>query len=93
MLLTPICPHSLSERPIVLPAEKPVRLRINEKNPDLLLCADGLDSFKLQGYDEITISRGGMGTNLIQLAEQSYFSLLRNKLSWGTVSKRRTDAP
>ncbi|MBN1128227.1 MAG: NAD(+)/NADH kinase [Chitinispirillaceae bacterium] len=93
MLLTPICPHSLNERPIVLPAEKPIRLRVNEKNPDLLLCADGLDSARLQSGDEVTISCGGVGTNLIQLAEQSYFSLLRNKLSWGKVSKRSADEP
>jgi NAD+ kinase len=91
LLLTPICPHSLSERPLVLPATRPVRLKINEKNPDLLLCADGLDSVKLQGNDEIIITCGGVGTDLIQLAEQSYFSLLRNKLSWGTVSKRKSD--
>jgi NAD+ kinase len=92
MLLTPICPHSLSERPLVLPATKPIRLRINERNPDLLLCADGLDSAKLQGNDEVTVSCAG-GTNLIQLAEQSYFSLLRTKLSWGTVAKRSGNRP
>ena len=91
LLLTPICPHSLNERPLVLPADKSVRLRINEKNPDLLLCADGLDSLKLKGGDEVTISYGGASTNLIQLAEQSYFSLLRNKLAWGKGSKRETD--
>lgn len=89
MLLTPICPHSLSERPLVLPATRPLRLIINEKNPDLLLCADGLDSARLQGNDEVIIACGGVGTNLIQLAEQSYFSLLRNKLSWGAVTKRK----
>jgi NAD+ kinase len=83
LLLTPICPHSLGERPIVLPASKPVRLRVNEKNPDLLLCADGLDSVKIHGGDEVTISYGGKNTNLIQLAGQSYFSLLRTKLAWG----------
>ena len=88
LVLTPICPHSLTERPLVLPADRPIRLRVNEKNPDLLLCADGLDSVKLQGGDEITISYGGVNTNLIQLAEQSYFSLLRRKLSWGKGSKR-----
>jgi NAD+ kinase len=91
LLLTPICPHSLNERPLVLPADKTIRLRINDKNPDLLLCADGLDSFKLQGSDEVAISYGGANTNLIQLAEQSYFSLLRNKLAWGKGSKRETD--
>jgi NAD+ kinase len=93
ILLTPICPHSLSERPIVLPANKPIRLRVNEKNPDLLLSADGLNSSKLQSGDEVTISCGGVGTNLIQLAEQSYFSLLRNKLSWGSISKRSGNEP
>jgi NAD+ kinase len=76
--------------PIVDPDVK-ARLRINDKNPDLLLCADGLDSLKLQGGDEVTISYGDASTNLIQLAEQSYFSLLRNKLAWGKGSKRETD--
>lgn len=92
LLLTPICPHSLSERPLLLPAEKPVRLRVNERNPDLLLSADGLDSVKLQCGDEITVSCGGASTNLIQITEQSYFSLLRTKLSWGTVAKRKQPA-
>lgn len=91
LLLTPICPHSLNERPLVLPADKPIRLRINEKNPDLLLSADGLESIRLQTGDEITVSYGGVSTNLIQLAEQSYFSLLRTKLSWGKGSKREAD--
>jgi NAD+ kinase len=88
LLLTPICPHSLNERPLVLPADRTVRLRVNEKNPDLLLCSDGRDSIKLQSGDEIMVSYGGTSTNLIQLAEQSYFSLLRNKLAWGKGSKR-----
>jgi NAD+ kinase len=88
ILLTPICPHSLNERPIILPSDRPVRLRINEKNPDLLLCADGLDTVKLQSGDEIIISYGGSGTNLLQLTEQSYFSLLRTKLAWGKGFKR-----
>ncbi|MBN2188363.1 MAG: NAD(+)/NADH kinase [Chitinispirillaceae bacterium] len=93
LLLTPICPHSLNERPLVLPADKSVRLRINEKNPDLLLSADGLESLKLQSGDEVTVSYGGASTNLIQLAEQSYFSLLRSKLDWGKGSKRETVRP
>jgi NAD+ kinase len=93
LLLTPICPHSLNERPMVLPADKPIRLLINDKNPDLLFCADGLDSVRLQSGDEITVSYGGASTNLIQLAGQTYFSLLRNKLAWGKGSKRRGGAP
>ena len=81
-LLTPICPHSLTERPLILPADHKIRLVIDEKNPDLLLTADGLESFNLQCGDEIIVSYGGVRKNLIQLAERSYFSLLREKLGW-----------
>ncbi|MDG5813576.1 NAD(+)/NADH kinase [Chitinispirillales bacterium ANBcel5] len=88
ILLTPICPHSLTERPIILPSEKSIRLVINEKNPDLLLSADGLESIRLQNNDEIMISYGGTTTNLVQLAERSCFSLLREKLGWGQGYKK-----
>jgi NAD+ kinase len=88
-LLTPICPHSLTERPIILPSDNFIRLVINEINSDCLLSADGLESIRLQYGDEIVISYGGARTNLIQLAEQSYFSLLRHKLDWGKAYKKR----
>ncbi|MCL2181855.1 MAG: NAD(+)/NADH kinase [Chitinispirillia bacterium] len=87
-LLTPICPHSLTERPLILPSDRNIRLVVNEKNPDLLLTADGLDSFNLQCDDEIIVSYGGIRKNLIQFAERSYFSLLRKKLGWGQGYKK-----
>lgn len=88
-LLTPICPHSLTERPIILPSDRSIRLLVNERNPDLLLSADGLESIRLQYGDQIVISYGGVRTNLIQLAETSYFDLLRRKLDWGRGYKQR----
>lgn len=88
-LLTPICPHSLTERPIILPSDREIKLIINEKNPDLLLSADGLESTRLQNGDTIIVSYGGISTNLIQLAERSCFSLLREKLGWGENFKKR----
>lgn len=88
-LLTPICPHSLTERPIILPSDEEIRLIINEKNPDLLLSADGLESIQLQSNDQVVISYGGSRTNLIQLAERSYFASLRRKLDWGRGYKQR----
>jgi NAD+ kinase len=93
LLLTPICPHSLAERPIILPAGKEIALVINEKNPDLLLSVDGLRSVQLHIHDRIVISCGKEAGNLIQLAEHSYFSLLRHKLDWGRGYKqKRNDA-
>jgi NAD+ kinase len=82
-LVTPICPHSLTERPILLPADRPIRLVISQRNPDLILSADGLEWVRLQCGDEITITPGGDQNNIIQLSERSCFELLRTKLAWG----------
>jgi len=87
-LLTPICPHSLTERPLILPADLQIKLVVNDKNPDLLLTADGLESFNLHSGDEVIVSYSGVRKNLIQLAEKSYFSLLREKLGWGQGYKK-----
>ncbi|MBN1603499.1 MAG: NAD(+)/NADH kinase [Chitinispirillaceae bacterium] len=89
LLLTPICPHSLTERPIILPADNFVKLVVSETNSECLLSADGLESIQLQYNDEVIVSYGGAQTNLIQLAERSYFALLRKKLDWGKAYKKR----
>ncbi len=86
-LLTPICPHSLSERPLILPCEKPIRFVMRQKNVEVLLSADGLDSIRLQSNDEVIVTFGNRQTNLIQLSSRSYFDLLRTKLEWGTQYK------
>jgi len=88
-LLTPICPHSLTERPLILPAGKPLRLKVNQKNPDLLLSADGIESVRLRYADEIVVSYGSSYTNIIQLSRYSYFELLRTKLNWGQDQRRK----
>jgi NAD+ kinase len=86
-LLTPICPHSLTERPLILSSDLPVRLVMRQKNAEVVLSADGLDNIKLQNNDEVTICYCGDQTNLIQLSSRSYFDLLRIKLEWGKSYK------
>ncbi|MBD3392868.1 MAG: hypothetical protein GF418_12250 [Chitinivibrionales bacterium] len=90
-LLTPICPHSLTERPLILPSDKPVRLVVNQKNPSVMISADGIDSARLRQGDEVVVSHAGAKTNLIQLGERSYFELLRKKLHWGQDYKLRRE--
>jgi len=90
-LLTPICPHSLTERPIILPAEKNIRLVVNRKNPSLILSADGIHTIKLKNGDEIIVSYQGDKANLIQFAENTYFNSLRKKFNWGRDYKRWRD--
>jgi NAD+ kinase len=86
-LVTPICPHSLSERPLILSCDHPIRFTMRQKNAEVLLSADGLESMKLHYNDEVIITYGGEQTNLIQLSSRSYFDLLRVKLDWGKTYK------
>lgn len=89
LLLSPICPHSLSERPIVLPANKPIRLVINHKNPPVQLSADGRESYRLQPGDEIVVRSSGYKRNIITLSNRTHFDLLRAKLEWGKDFRNR----
>jgi NAD+ kinase len=82
-LLTPICPHSLTERPLILPCDRQVRLVMSQKNAELTLSADGIETIRLKSNDEVRITYCGDQTNLIQLSERSHFDLLRSKLGWG----------
>lgn len=86
-LVTPICPHSLSERPLILSCDQPIRFVMRQKSAEVLFSADGIESMKLQNNDEVIVTYGGEQTNLIQLSSRSYFDLLRIKLEWGKSYK------
>ncbi len=89
LLLTPICPHSLTERPIILPDDRPVRLVIHEPRVDVLLCADGFDTQELLPGDEVLVRCDRSHASLIQLARTSFFQSLRSKLGWGGATASR----
>ena len=82
-LLTPICPHSLTERPLLLPCDKQIRLVAGGKNASVMISADGIDNMRLTMGDEVVVTYCGDQTNLLQLSERSHFDLLRTKLGWG----------
>jgi len=92
ILLTPICPHSLTERPLVLPDDRPLRLAFGDRRSELALCADGIDSCPIEPGDEVTVTYDRNHASLIQLSESSFFQSLRSKLGWGSdVAKREDD--
>ena len=85
-LLSPICPHTLTHRPIVLPAEEELKIEVEgaRSGPQILtLSLDGQENFRLQHGDTVVIGRHRK--NFYMLAPQgfSYFEILRRKLSWG----------
>jgi NAD+ kinase len=83
MVVTPICPHLLTLRPIVVRGDASLTVRI-EGIPNLaLLTVDGQRAIELELGDEIRCQRSMHTVNLVRLAEGGFFEALRNKLSWG----------
>ncbi len=83
VILTPICPHTLTNRPIVLPDD--VRIEITLKSPaeDVFLTLDGQVGFSLRQGDIIVIEKSPFKTRLLIPHERNYFQVLTKKLKWG----------
>jgi NAD+ kinase len=84
LVLTPIAPHTLTNRPIVIPADRDVRVRSTGTNAgdEVYVTVDGQTGFGLQEGDEIAISKAARPLRLIRATSRSYFEVLRQKLKW-----------
>jgi NAD+ kinase len=82
MLLTPINPHTLTTRPLVLPDHNTLTIRSAESGKHTLFAYDGIIQPSETEF-EVSIKRSKYTIQLIQLPEQNYFETLRNKLMWG----------
>jgi len=83
MVITPICPHLLTLRPIVVRGDACVVVRAETIPHVALLTVDGQRAVELQVGDEVHSQRSKHTVNLVRLAEGGFFDALRNKLSWG----------
>ena len=83
VVITPICPFTLSNRPIVVPDDSVIEVRLMTKNEEVALTLDGQVGFPLQAGDRALIRKSNATFNLVQPANRNYFDLLRNKLRWG----------
>jgi NAD+ kinase len=80
--LTPICPHSLSNRSIILPLSSQITVKAVTPPPATILSADGRVVAELDAGDEVTVRRSRRAIRLVQLADGSFFEALRRKLHW-----------
>jgi NAD+ kinase len=88
VILTPIAPHTLTVRPIVLPADSTITCRVLEDDQPYVFAADGR-SVLFEEHDlRFTIDRAHHTVNLVKLPDQHFFHTLRSKLMWGV---RRSD--
>jgi NAD+ kinase len=84
-LLTPIAPHMLTNRPIVIPADAEVRVKpaLDGSNDEVYVTFDGQSGHPLQSADVISIRRADRTLRLVRASTRTYFDMLRQKLKWG----------
>jgi len=83
VVVTPICPFTLSNRPIVVPDDSLIEVRLKTEKEEVALTLDGQVGFPLQAGDRIAIRKSETTFNLVQPMNRNYFDVLRDKLKWG----------
>lgn len=92
LLVTAICPHTLTVRPLIVPAEAHVVVRSAEAHPDLVLTVDGQVAAPISELGGVRISRGDTVIPLVRFADHSFFRTLRRKLRWAARPGEDPDA-
>jgi len=82
VVITPICPHTISNRPIVLTADKEIEVQYLSAYDPIEVRADGLEAFQLSKGESFKIKRSPLSFKLVNLHRHEYFSTLRTKLGW-----------
>jgi NAD+ kinase len=85
VVLTPICPHMLTNRPLVLPDELEVEIGIvsHSEDQEVYLTLDGQEGFPIAETDRVCVRKSEHRILLVQSPEKNYFDVLRTKLKWG----------
>lgn len=85
IILLPICPHTLSNRPIILPETVTVAVTLDEKVQDVYLTLDGQVGRELKPRDRLEVRSGPYNVKLVKSPRRSHFEILRTKLGWGEL--------
>lgn len=86
LLITPICPHSLTNRPLIMPLEAEYFVSIPEYEGSVTLTMDGQESFELISGDLIKLTKAKASLQFVRSASKSYFEILRSKLHWSRAN-------
>jgi NAD+ kinase len=90
LVMVPICPHTLSDRPLVLPSTSTVRVSLEHdtRGPAHVVC-DGEELAKLGAGETVTIRLAAQTVTLLHPRDYNYYELLRSKLNWGRANRDR----
>ncbi|MFC1481948.1 NAD(+)/NADH kinase [Candidatus Neomarinimicrobiota bacterium] len=82
LTITPICPHSLSARPIVIPSTDKIVIRFDEKQEGIALTLDGQVKVKIDSQAVVTARRATWDVQMVRLPDSDYYHVLRTKMGW-----------
>ncbi len=82
IILTPICPFTLTNRPLLIPDTTRVEIRLEGSPEDMILTLDGQEGFEMDPKDKIFIRKSGNFVKTISFEDQSYFKVLKTRLKW-----------
>jgi NAD+ kinase len=83
MVVTPICSHTLTNRPIVLPESVKIDIDLRSAQAGVYVTVDGQVGVELQMDDHLTVEKSAVAVKLVAPADKNYFDVLRGKLKWG----------
>jgi NAD+ kinase len=83
ILVTPIAPHTLTHRPILLPPNKIIHLKFDSRVSSIAMTTDGQIHFSCKPSDEVTVQKATRTAKFIRLKKSHYFKTLRSKFGWG----------
>ncbi len=88
IILTPICPHTLSARPFIIGENDQVKITLEVSEEEVMVTIDGQEGFVLKPKDEVIIKKSDHKARLITFKEKSFYAILREKLRWsGQINK------
>ena len=82
IVLTPICPFTLTNRPLIIADSACIKIRLGKKSKDVMLTFDGQAGFEINEDHTIVISKSPHPINMITMTKQTYFDVLKAKLRW-----------
>ncbi|MDI6688281.1 MAG: NAD(+)/NADH kinase [Desulfobacterales bacterium] len=82
IIITPICPFTLTVRPLIVPDSVCMKIGFEEKSPDIIVSFDGQAGLEINNNDTIIIQKGLHPVNMIMMPDQNYFDVLKAKLRW-----------
>lgn len=83
IIINPICPHTLTNRPIIFPEKSDLQIVLRSKESGATITLDGQESYRIRAGDVMIVRKSKFVTRLILSPHRSYGEILRSKLGWG----------